>query len=634
MNEQKMSSDKQLVKQDYLNILEDNEEAALEKAKTHWLLGEWEALVALDIKVFSNYVKRDRFAILVASACQHLAKHSDAKKYTRLALDWGCPQHLVARVLIADVHNTLGRMSALKQDDDRVEKHFLNSVELNKKDTLYHFYMRSIKEVTDCKKKIVRKIHTFLNGIKVYDEQLIPAQRMRYAKHNVHKAEEEDVFIELLSTLSNSSCFVNIGSAIGYYIFLAKKLMPNLTVHAVEPLLKHQQFCYENLILNEFNPSDFIFHRKAVCSTIGFTSFLKASYGSSVVRTTTNEVQKKNIIQVPSITLDSLVRNVNSDIDLLQMDVQGLEVDVLKSGLASLSDNKVKTFLIGTHSQQLHEDCMKLLTQYNYEIEFDKFDTKLQPDGILVASKGVKRLGLVKNDINAVQQECKRIRRISNSQLIFSINRIKKEGFWFVDIPRTSSSSIKAELGSVFGAAYAKLNIKDYGYGKKSMLPDHLLAKDMKELLGEDCWNNLFSFTFVRNPWDRAVSLYLYRKRLEKNILDMEFKDYVIALYKHLTKQENSLFAYHGYSLSASDFILDDDENVIIDYVGKYENRNEDINYISRKIGCRTLGNLCLQKANKENTHYSQFYDDESREIIEEIYQKDIELFKYSFEKN
>jgi FkbM family methyltransferase len=148
MNEQKMSSDKQLVKQDYLNILEDNEEAALEKAKTHWLLGEWEALVALDIKVFSNYVKRDRFAILVASAYQNLAKHSDAKKYTRLALDWGCPQHLVARVLIADVHNTLGRMSALKRDDKRISLHFQAAVNIENNQSSRISRSRSVKKMT------------------------------------------------------------------------------------------------------------------------------------------------------------------------------------------------------------------------------------------------------------------------------------------------------------------------------------------------------------------------------------------------------------------------------------------------------------------------------------------------------
>ena len=73
------------------------------------------------------------------------------------------------------------------------------------------------------------------------------------------------------------------------------------------------------------------------------------------------------------------------------MDVQGLEVEVLKGGVESLKAGAVKTFLIGTHGQArgltLHEECRALLCASGYAIEIDQPDTKEQPDGILVASK-------------------------------------------------------------------------------------------------------------------------------------------------------------------------------------------------------------------------------------------------------
>jgi hypothetical protein len=52
----------------------------------------------------------------------------------------------------------------------------------------------------------------------------------------------------------------------------------------------------------------------------------------------------------------------------------------------------IRTFLIGTHSSELHESCKKRLNDAGYVIEVDDFHTAHQPDGILVASHGRKYL--------------------------------------------------------------------------------------------------------------------------------------------------------------------------------------------------------------------------------------------------
>ena len=99
--------------------------------------------------------------------------------------------------------------------------------------------------------------------------------------------------------------------------------------------------------------------------------------------------RKNEILTIPTITLDAFVRRVGRPIDLLQMDVQGLEVEVLKGGAESMKTGAVKSFLIGTHGRArgltLHEECRELLRSSGYAIEIDLRDTKLQPDGILVA---------------------------------------------------------------------------------------------------------------------------------------------------------------------------------------------------------------------------------------------------------
>lgn len=108
----------------------DNDEEALSKAKVSWLFGEWNDLIEMDQGVLMNHPVRDKLALLKASAHQQLGCHNEARKFTRMALDWGCSPRVVAQIMIAGVHNTLGRIAALKQDEDRIDSHFAKAVDV------------------------------------------------------------------------------------------------------------------------------------------------------------------------------------------------------------------------------------------------------------------------------------------------------------------------------------------------------------------------------------------------------------------------------------------------------------------------------------------------------------------------
>ena len=78
-----------------------------------------------------------------------------------------------------------------------------------------------------------RAIHTFENGVRVYEDQLLDEQRERYRKRNVHEAEEEEIFVELIRRLPADGCFVDVGAAIGYCLTPSRQLAPYLTIHGV-----------------------------------------------------------------------------------------------------------------------------------------------------------------------------------------------------------------------------------------------------------------------------------------------------------------------------------------------------------------------------------------------------------------
>jgi len=254
-----------------------------------------------------------------------------------------------------------------------------------------------------------RAIHTFDNGVRVYEDQLLDEQKARYQKRNVHEAEEEEIFIDLIRRLPPGGCYVDVGAAIGYYLILAHKLSPRLAIHGVEPLERHRRFLNENLILNSLTRNDFVIHSEGLTSSAGSQTFMDRGYSSRLAREGAKPAvslsarwkrllqavglrePKNQILTIPTMTLDAFVRRVGLPIDLLQMDVQGLEVEVLKGGIESLKAGAVKTFLIGAHGRArgltLHEECRELLCASGYAIEIDQPDTKEQPDGILVASK-------------------------------------------------------------------------------------------------------------------------------------------------------------------------------------------------------------------------------------------------------
>jgi FkbM family methyltransferase len=195
-----------------------------------------------------------------------------------------------------------------------------------------------------------RKIHQFANGVKVYDDHLTPVQKERYKKANVHEAEEEDLFIRLVKAIPEGGCFVDIGAAFGYYAILAKLLVRDLTVYAIEPLERHRLFLSEDFLLNELSVFDFIVLENSIASSNGMRLFVDAAYRSHIlhggerVKHSIKALAKKvslkhgvagpesrsSVVSIKTVTLDWLIEQNPRLVDLVQIDVQGLEDEVLR----------------------------------------------------------------------------------------------------------------------------------------------------------------------------------------------------------------------------------------------------------------------------------------------------------------
>ena len=236
----------------------------------------------------------------------------------------------------------------------------------------------------------MRTVHCFGNGIKVYDDQLIEAQRIRYSKCNVHEEDEEGLFVSIIQMLPADAIFVSIGSAIGYYALLAKKVRRDLAIHCFEPLKKHRVYFKENIALNGLSVDHFNIHDIAIAPSSAEYHLLDQAFGSFLVKH--EDAQLKTTCPTKSIQLSAVDTLIGvHTIDLIQMDIQGLEAAILE-GFFSAPDQtlEVDTFIIGTHGREIHARCRIILKSHNYELLHDESETLNQPDGILAAAKATR----------------------------------------------------------------------------------------------------------------------------------------------------------------------------------------------------------------------------------------------------
>jgi len=125
-------------------------------------------------------------------------------------------------------------------------------------------------------------------------------------------------------------------------------------------------------------------------------------------------------------------------------------------------------------------------------------------------------------------------------------------------------------------------------------------------------YNKYFKFAFVRNPWGKAVSEWKYFNKVVN--LNLTFKESLSRRYPFKDHELQQIIFAQG-----------------CDFIGRFENLQEDFNIICDKIG---IPQQQLPRKNSTNhKHYTEYYDNETRSIVAQKYARDIEYFGYEFGK-
>ena len=153
----------------------------------------------------------------------------------------------------------------------------------------------------------------------------------------------------------------------------------------------------------------------------------------------------------------------------------------------------------------------------------------------------------------------------------------------------------------------------------------HISAEEAKEKINSEIWENYTTFCVVRNSWDWQMSLYFYTKGWSGHhqhdiIKNMSVSEYLMWRKTDLHQQIK--------------FILDNNNNCLIDKILSFENLTEDLKLFFEETNDLDITPyLPNEKLNtsKRNSDYRKYYDNSDVELLSKLHKPDINYFNFKF---
>lgn len=167
------------------------------------------------------------------------------------------------------------------------------------------------------------------------------------------------------------------------------------------------------------------------------------------------------------------------------------------------------------------------------------------------------------------------------------------------------------------------------------------------EEIGRESWDAYFSFSIVRNPWDRMVSWYSMIQREYKKLpsikqasnapFDSPFWNHVVrdshdfeSFLRNCTDVIYENDCHKSFAFNQADYLVDENGNLAIDFVGRFETLAADMSDVFRRLGIKRA--KLPKKNTSRHVHYSEYYTPDTRDLVARRFEKDIEMFNYSFD--
>jgi hypothetical protein len=178
-------------------------------------------------------------------------------------------------------------------------------------------------------------------------------------------------------------------------------------------------------------------------------------------------------------------------------------------------------------------------------------------------------------------------------------------GVLFIHIPKTGGTSMRT--APFIGGKGGHRGIKYY----QEFLEE--------ESSGLPNLNNVYKFCFVRNPWDRLVSLFSHHYKSREHFTQFILHLEDLGLNPELT--------YHY--MPQCFYMTDSNDEFVMDFVGRYEHLERDWNTVCSEVGVEhKLPHK--RKGFPRDGDYKRYYTKETWDVVRELYKEDLERLGYN----
>lgn len=190
----------------------------------------------------------------------------------------------------------------------------------------------------------------------------------------------------------------------------------------------------------------------------------------------------------------------------------------------------------------------------------------------------------------------------------------------FLHIPKTAGSSITASSIKINKIIHP-------------IFPEGAWQK-IKELSLE----NYYKIAFVRNPWDRFVSLYYYFYNMSPTHFAYKYDHQTVKNIQRFQNFEdfclnfadfNGSQAFKKFHFMNQHLWTHHKSKCFLDFLGYFENLNSDLDRLASELNIEIKKIPHLNASVHEN--YKKYYNDKTMDIVANLYARDISIFNYTF---
>jgi len=233
---------------------------------------------------------------------------------------------------------------------------------------IWYFFINNKKEkIINLRINKDRMIKLFLNP----KDRGISVELML---EKIHEPYATKFYINKLSTMKNL-VILDIGANIGYYILILKDLIikNNFKIYAFEPDPINYNILIKNLKIN--NLENYVTtYQKAIYNKTGKIKFFisKKRNWNSIL---TPKSKKDCFTIVKSISIIDFVKENNTRIDIIRMDIEGAEFYLFDNSFKEIIKLYSPDFFIEIHpklvkDKKIKNSFFKILDEFNYYITF------------------------------------------------------------------------------------------------------------------------------------------------------------------------------------------------------------------------------------------------------------------------